>query len=378
MSVASMSVLRRIRALVLAMLLAVPMAASAAQGDPKFPDLTGDVVDDAHVLSDGTKAVLTRELATLRHTTGHRLVVVTVSSLQGREIADYGIRLFRDWQVGRAGSDDGAILLIAPHERSDRIEVGYRLEPVLTDAASSVILRDLRPRLAAGDYDGAALLGERAIVSLISAPAAQAAPPKPSMELDTPIWVWVILAGFAALLLGAAWLVIWAIRAAIRAARGARETARMARERAHGAPPFMSAGLSAAAMQEAFDARWNSMQEEFEQRRAEQMARFEAMRAAPHASGDGTAAAGAAAVEAAQVEAAEAASNTASSIPEEPFITTHASDGDPTQWGGGLAGFPPPPEPAAWPEPPTPAAAPDDSSAYTGGSAGGGGADDKW
>ena len=79
-------------------------------------------------------------------------MVVTVASLNGRDIAAYGIDLFLEVQVGRKVPNDGAILLIAPNEHRDRIEVGYGLEPILTDARSSIILRDaVRPHLLAGE-----------------------------------------------------------------------------------------------------------------------------------------------------------------------------------------------------------------------------------
>ncbi len=365
-----MSLRRLILAFAALLCLATP--ALAADGDPTFPALTGDVVDEANVLSPATEMVLTRELADLRHKTGHRLVVVTVASLQGREIADYGIRLFRTWKVGRAGEDDGAILLIAPNERTDRIEVGYKLEPVLTDAASKVILTDLRPRLKVGDYDGAALIGERAIVSLIAGPPGPPPPPKPTMDPEIPIWVWVILAGFAGLLLGAAWLVIWAVRMAIRSAKGAREAARKAQETAHG----LRRDPMATSMQEEFDARWRANEELFAQHRAEADARIEAARQAARASGKARSATGA---DTETAEAISAAAVAAAAEWPEPSVFPETTPSDPV-WDTSPIPAPTPPEPVAWPDPPTPApsAAPDDSGNYTGGSAGGGGADDKW
>jgi len=144
------------------------LPANRATAASDFPPLTGAVVDNAHILSDATHRTLIDELSQLRDQTGHDLVVVTVASLNGRDIAAYGIDLFRSWQVGRKGLNDGVVLLIAPNEHRDRIEVGYGLEAILTDAQSGIILRDtVRPYMKAGDYDDAALSGERAIAAVI-------------------------------------------------------------------------------------------------------------------------------------------------------------------------------------------------------------------
>ena len=118
-----------------------PSPSAALAAAPKFPALTGRVVDDAHMLSPATAQKLDGELADLEAQTGHQLVVATVPDLQGHEIEDYGYQLGRAWQLGRKGVNDGAILLVAPSEHKVRIEVGYGLEPVLTDALTSVILQ---------------------------------------------------------------------------------------------------------------------------------------------------------------------------------------------------------------------------------------------
>ena len=81
-----------------------------------------------------------------------QLVVATVPDLQGYEIDEYGYQLGRAWGIGQKGTNNGAILLIAPAQRKLRIEVGYGLEGVLTDAVSSRIIRQaIVPRFKAGD-----------------------------------------------------------------------------------------------------------------------------------------------------------------------------------------------------------------------------------
>lgn len=152
--------------------LLLPALALAA---PKFPPLTGRVVDDAQILSPAAEQQLTDELAALEQQTGHQVVVATLPSLQGYEIEDFGYQLLRTWGIGRKDQDDGVILIVAPNERAVRIEVGYGLEPVMTDAMSSLILqRAVLPAFKAGDYEKGVVDGTRAIVRQVGLPEDQA------------------------------------------------------------------------------------------------------------------------------------------------------------------------------------------------------------
>jgi len=142
---------------------------------PKFPPLSGRVVDDAGILSPAAEAKLTTELAALEQQTGHQLVVATLPTLQGYEIEDYGYQLLRAWAVGRKGENDGAILIVAPAEKKVRIEVGYGLEPVLTDALSSVIIhRAILPAFRDGRFEDGVVAGAGLIVRQIGLPEDQA------------------------------------------------------------------------------------------------------------------------------------------------------------------------------------------------------------
>jgi len=85
-----------------------PAPASAAL---TFPQLTGRVVDDAHVLPADVQAQLTQKLADLEARTSRQLVVVTLPSLQGDEISDYGYQLGRAWKIGQKGTNNGALFI---------------------------------------------------------------------------------------------------------------------------------------------------------------------------------------------------------------------------------------------------------------------------
>ncbi len=140
-----------------------------------FPKFTGFVVDTANVIPPEQEAALTRRLDDLQKTTGNQLVVATVPDLQGYPIEDYGYRLLRSWGVGLKDANNGAILLVAPNDRKVRIEVGYGLEPVLTDAFSSVVInQQIVPRFKAGDIPGGIVAGADAVADQLALPDAEA------------------------------------------------------------------------------------------------------------------------------------------------------------------------------------------------------------
>ena len=150
-------------------LVATPLAAQ------DFPELTGRVVDAADILPPDIEAELTAKLEALETQSQRQLVVATVPSLQDRSIEDYGYRLGREWGIGDEGRDDGAILLVAPNERKVRIEVGYGLEPVLTDGYSTLIVQnEILPRFRDGDLAGGIVAGTDAIVAFLQLPEEEA------------------------------------------------------------------------------------------------------------------------------------------------------------------------------------------------------------
>jgi len=149
--------------------LAAPVAAQT------FPPLTGRVVDQADLLRPEQELDLTSKSAALEAQTGRQFVVATVNSLEGRPIEDYGYRLGRYWQIGDKQKDDGVILLVAPKEHKVRIETGYGARVFLTDAVSSVIIREsILPRFKAGDMGGGIMAGADQIIKMMSLSPAEA------------------------------------------------------------------------------------------------------------------------------------------------------------------------------------------------------------
>jgi uncharacterized protein len=141
-----------------------------------FPALSGRVVDQADLLRPEQELDLTSKLAALEAQTGRQFVVATVRSLEGRPIEDYGYRLGRTWAIGDKEKDDGVILLVAPKERKVRIETGYGARVFLTDAVSSIIIReDILPRFKAGDMAGGIMAGAEKVIATLQLPPAEAA-----------------------------------------------------------------------------------------------------------------------------------------------------------------------------------------------------------
>lgn len=153
------------------------LTAAAPATAQTFPKLAGNpVVDQADIIPVGEEAALNTQLLELEKKTGHQLVVATVSDLEGRDVADYGYRLGREWAIGDAEKDDGVVFLIAPNERRMHIAVGLGLEPVLTDAMSGRIIRDtITPRFKANDYPGGIQAGVNAIAEQIQLSPEEAA-----------------------------------------------------------------------------------------------------------------------------------------------------------------------------------------------------------
>ena len=177
--------------LILLLILASPALAS----EPKFPPLTGRVVDDAGVLDTWTQSELTDMLAAHEGATGEQVVVVTLDSLQGYTIEDYGYQLGRHWGIGQKGKNDGALLIVAPKEHKVRIEVGYGLEGTLTDAASATIIQNyILPSFKRGDFNAGVLAGTTSILQVLGGN-----PPEISQPATSPVESNSAPAGFGSL-----------------------------------------------------------------------------------------------------------------------------------------------------------------------------------
>jgi uncharacterized protein len=168
----------------------------ALQAEPEFPALSGRVVDQASVLSAPVIQQLTTLLAQHEAATGNQVVVVTLSSLQGYEIEEFGYQLGREWGIGEKGKDNGVLLIVAPNERKLRIEVGYGLEGTLTDALSKNIIETvITPRFKQKDMPGGIVEGAHAILAVLDG-SYEASSERTKGEGKSDHFVVIIMLGF--------------------------------------------------------------------------------------------------------------------------------------------------------------------------------------
>ncbi|MFD1787486.1 TPM domain-containing protein [Sphingomonas floccifaciens] len=168
------------RAILVLLLALVAIVPASAQTFPKF---TGFVVDDANILPPDVEASLAQKLDQLQKDTKRQVIVATIPSLQGYPIEEYGYKLGRAWGVGLKDADNGAILIVAPNDRKVRVEVGRGLEPILTDAFSSVTVnQQILPRFRDGDIPGGVVAGTDALIAQL-----RASPEEQQAKVDAAI-----------------------------------------------------------------------------------------------------------------------------------------------------------------------------------------------
>jgi uncharacterized protein len=131
----------------------------------EMPGPTGKYVSDlASLLNDSDRQRIEDRLEQYEKQTTNQVVVVIFPSLEDENLEDFSNRLYEAWQIGQKNRDNGVLLAIFVKERRVRIEVGYGLEGVLTDALSSRIIRsELAPEFQAGRYASGI---ERAVIAI--------------------------------------------------------------------------------------------------------------------------------------------------------------------------------------------------------------------
>lgn len=184
---------------ILALLCLLPSVAAARD----VPYLSGRVVDEANLIPADQRQRMEMQLAQFEQQTGNQVAVLTLNSLDGEEIADYANKVGRTWALGQKGKDNGVLLLVVKNDRKMRVEVGYGLEPVLTDLQTNIIQNEvIIPHFKQGDYGGGIEAGVTAILSTIQGKPVEPAPgarPQPSGEEENS---WPGLLFFLAFILG--------------------------------------------------------------------------------------------------------------------------------------------------------------------------------
>jgi len=110
------------------------------------------LTDRAGIIQPQAKAQLEALCTELEQKTGAQLAIVTVKSLDGNDVETYASDLFKQFGIGKAKADNGVMLLVAPNDRKYWTEVGYGLEPIITDARAGDAGRLMVPYFRQGDY----------------------------------------------------------------------------------------------------------------------------------------------------------------------------------------------------------------------------------
>ncbi len=194
-------------------LLAMAGAPALAQTYPARPQ--GPVLDQANIIAPAEETALDAQLRTYNQSTGRAIIVATVSSLDGMEVADYAQQLAERWDVGGAESEEGVLLLVAPAERKIRIHAARGVQDRLTDAWAGRIIRDtMAPQFRENQYGRGILAASEAIIAQLDrsptdakavAEAAAAAGRQQQREPDTNFGgaiFWIVLILFFMLVFG--------------------------------------------------------------------------------------------------------------------------------------------------------------------------------
>jgi uncharacterized protein len=191
-------------AMAFAMLFALLSAALILRAeDLKGIHPTGYVTDLAGVIAPDTKTQLEALCTEVEQKTGAQIAVVTVHSIGNQSIEDYAADLYKQLGVGDKQNSRGVLILVALGERQERVEVGYGLEPVITDSRSGVVGDAMVPLLRQGDYSGAVLTATSQLANYIAAdrgvtltavpaqPPASVAPPSSDGSGSSGIWIFL-------------------------------------------------------------------------------------------------------------------------------------------------------------------------------------------
>jgi uncharacterized protein len=168
-----------------------------------IPPLTGQIVDLAHVLPPSAVESLTARLTAHEGQSSNQVAVLTIPSLEGESLEEFAHRVATTWKLGRKGTDNGVLLLVAIKERKVRIEVGYGLEGVLTDIRSAQIIRnEIVPRFRGGDLSGGVMEGITAILKTMDGTyqASESTPSRQDGAVVEQVVVAVIVGLFVGLL----------------------------------------------------------------------------------------------------------------------------------------------------------------------------------
>lgn len=110
--------------------------------------------DYAKMLKYAEAKQLEQKLIKYSDSTSTQIVVATINSLKGEDIAMYATEWAHKWGIGGSEEkDNGVFLLVAKNDRKITIRTGYGVEHRLTDALSKrIITQVITPAFKQGQY----------------------------------------------------------------------------------------------------------------------------------------------------------------------------------------------------------------------------------
>lgn len=195
--------------LLAALWLALSLAIAQAADDPvAVPPLKARVTDLTGTLGGDQAALIEAELARFERERGSQIAILLVPTTQPESIEAYSIRVAEAWKLGRKGTDDGILILVAKNDRKLRIEVGRGLEGAVPDAvAKRIVAETISPRFKEGDFFGGLQAGVAKLQAVIAGealpPPQSAAPPgSAAMDLESLFAIGMVIATFFGSMLG--------------------------------------------------------------------------------------------------------------------------------------------------------------------------------
>lgn len=136
---------------------------------PEQPKNQTSVYDRAEIMSERESKLLEQKLIHYNDTTSTQIVVITINSLEGNDIAIYATELAHKWGIGQADEDNGILLLVSKNDRKITIRTGYGIEHKLTDALSRrVIENEITPQFKQGNFYAGLDNGTTAIMQIMN------------------------------------------------------------------------------------------------------------------------------------------------------------------------------------------------------------------
>lgn len=132
---------------------------------PKISEITQYANDYTNTLNSSQLSKINQALEEFENQTSNQIVLVIISTTEDYTVEQYAYELAAKNKIGSKENNNGVLFLIAKNDKKMRIEVGYGLEGVLTDALSSSILRnEVQPYFRSNDFESGIISGLNAIM----------------------------------------------------------------------------------------------------------------------------------------------------------------------------------------------------------------------